>query len=70
MSFSSSISYIGQDSTTEIRSDHNIAGLLLSFAPSLMQSLKTSVSTLTLGTIVTTSVMGGGSIFSSLLFDY
>ncbi len=42
------------------------AGQILSFAPCMTRSLKVSVSTLALGTVVTTSLMGGGSIFSEL----
>ncbi len=67
MSISLANPSIGQDSGVEFRPDHFVggkisrfAGQILSLAPCMTRSLKVSVSTLALGTVVTTSLMGGG----------
>lgn len=42
------------------------AGHILSLAPSVMVSLKVSVSSLAFGSVMTASLLGGGSLFSEL----
>ena len=67
MSISSGNLDIGRDSNVESLQDHfeggrisRCAGQILSLAPSMMGSLKVSVSSLTLGSLITTSLLGGG----------
>ena len=65
--------HIGRDSNVESLLDSFVggrisrcAGQILSLAPSVMVSLKVSVSSLALGTVITTNMLGGGSLFSEL----
>ena len=68
MSISSRTLDNGRDSNVESLQDHFVggrvsrrAGQILSLAPLVMESLKVSVSSLTLGSLITTSLLGGGS---------
>ncbi len=76
MSISLAIPSVGQDSSVEFLPDHSVggrisrfAGQILSLAPCMTRSLKVSVSSFALGAVATTSLMGGGSIFSGVYED-
>ena len=67
MSISFANPSIGRDSNTEFMPDRSVggrisrcAGQILSFAPCMTRSLKVSVSSFALGSVVATSLMGGG----------
>ena len=68
MSISSQTLDNGRDSNVESLQDRFVggrisrcAGPIISDSPSFKRSLKTSLSTLTLGSLITTSLLGGGS---------
>ena len=67
MTISNANPQIDRDSNAEFSLYHSVggrisrfAGQILSFAPCMTRSLKVSVSSLALGSVVATSLIGGG----------
>ncbi len=76
MSISLANPSIGRDSNVESMPDNCVggrisrfAGQILSLAPCMTRSLKFTVSSLALGSVASTILMGGGSLFSELHED-
>ncbi len=73
MSISLANPSIDQDSSGEFMPDSSVGGRIsrcadqiLCFAPFVLRDLKVSVSSFALGSVVATSLMGGGSIHSAV----